>query len=248
MSTAPVLAWPAFSSRLVGSWRVADQTMAFRFERPAGWAFKAGQFVDLTLLTPHETDAEGNVRGFSLASAPDERTLMVATRMRDTVFKRNLAAALPDTEFKIQGPFGDFTLHRDAQRPAVMIAGGIGITPFRSMVLSAAHSRLNHQIVLLYFNRCPEDAPFLEELRHLESRDPKCRLIAVMTQPERSRRGWSGENGHLDAAMLERHVQNLKKPIFYVAGPSLMVAGIRQVLNAAGVDNDDVRTEEFAGY
>lgn len=248
MSTAPVFTWPTFSSRLVGSWRVADQTMAFRFERPAGWIFKAGQFVDVTLLNPVETDAEGNVRGFSLASAPDEDTLMVATRMRDTVFKRSLAAALPDTEFKIEGPFGDFTLHHDARRPAVMIAGGIGITPFRSMVLDAARSRLNHQIVLFYFNRCPEDAPFLEELTHLESRNPNYHLVAVMTQPERSRRGWRGENGHLHAAMLERYVQNLKNPLFYVAGPSLMVAGIRQVLNAAGINDDGIRTEEFAGY
>lgn len=248
MSTAPVLSWPTFTSRLVGSWKVADQTMALRFDRPSDWTYKAGQFVDVTLLNPHETDAEGNVRGFSLASAPDEETLMVATRMRESAFKRLLAASLPETKFKIEGPFGDFRLHHDARKPAVLIAGGIGITPFRSMVLNAASSKLQHRIVLFYFNRRPEDAPFLEELQHLESRNPNYRLIAVMTQPERSRRAWNGETGHLNASMLDRHLKDLKNPIYYVAGPASMVRGIRQVLNAAGVGDDEIRTEEFAGY
>ncbi len=248
MSTAPVLTWPTFSSRLVGSWRVADQTMAFRFDRPTHWSFKAGQFVDITLVNPSETDSEGNVRGFSLASAPDEETLLLATRMRDTAFKRSLAAALPETEFKIEGPFGDFSLHHETRRPAVMIAGGIGITSFRSMVLGATHRKLKHRIVLFYFNRRLEDAPFLEELQLLESRNPYYRLIAVMIQPERSRRGWGGETGHLSEAMLKSYLNDLDSPIYYVAGPAPMVEGIREVLNSAGIDKDDVRTEEFAGY
>jgi ferredoxin-NADP reductase len=248
MSTASVLTWPTFKSRLVGSWKVADQTMAFRFDRPPRWTFKAGQFVDITLLNPAQTDAEGNVRGFSLASAPDEDTLLIATRMRDTAFKQALAAARPGAQFKIEGPFGDFILHHDAGRPAVMLAGGIGITPFRSIILDATHRKLKHRLVLFYFNRRPEDAPFLEELQHLESRNPNYRLIAVMTQPERSRRGWNGERGHLNTTMLERHVNKLKNPIYYVAGPAPMVEGIRKVLDAAAINDDDIRSEEFAGY
>lgn len=248
MSTAPVLTWPIFSSHLVGSWRVADKTMAFRFSRPPDWVFKAGQFVDITLLNSSETDAEGYVRGFSLASAPDEETLLVATRMRDTAFKRALSAALPDTEFRIEGPFGDFSLHHDARRPAVMLAGGIGITPFRSMILDAMHRKLKPRIILFYFNRRPEDAPFLAELQHLESGNPNYHLIAIMTQPQRSHCRWSGETGHLNAAMLERHLSNLKNPIYYVAGSASMVEGIRGALYAAGIEDDEIRTEEFGGY
>lgn len=248
MSTAPVLTWPTFKSHLVGSWRVADQTIAFRFDRPPDWAFKAGQFVDITLIDPIETDTEGNVRGFSLASAPDEDTLLVATRMRDTAFKRALAVALPETEFKIEGPFGDFRLHHDPRRPAVMIAGGIGITPFRSMILDATHRKLKHRVILFYFNRRPEDAPFLVELQHLESCNLNYHLVAVMTQPERSRHSWNGETGHLTKAMLERHLKDIQNPIYYVAGPVSMVEGIREVLNAAEIDDDDIRAEEFAGY
>lgn len=89
----------------------------------------------MTLLDPAETDSEGNTRAFSIASAPQEDTLMIATRMRDTAFKRSLKAMPAGTAVKIEGPFGNLTLHNNAARAAVLLAGGIGITPFRSMAL-----------------------------------------------------------------------------------------------------------------
>jgi ferredoxin-NADP reductase len=159
--------WPVFTAKLKSREEVAERTMAFRFERPDGWTFKAGQFIDMTLLDPSETDAEGNTRGFSIASAPHEETLMVATHMRDTAFKRVLKTLPLETAVKIEGPFGNLTLHNNAARPAVMLAGGIGVTPFRSILYRAAKERLPHRISLFYSNRRPEDAPFLEALRTL---------------------------------------------------------------------------------
>src|SRR6202035_6017558 len=107
---------------------------AFLLEKPSGWAFKAGQYLDMTLLDPPETDSEGNIRSFSIASAPHEETLMVATRMRDTAFKRVLRTMPLGTAVKIEGPCGDLILQNDGARTVVLLAGGIGITPFRSMV------------------------------------------------------------------------------------------------------------------
>src|SRR3984893_5708253 len=92
--------------KLKNRFPVAERTMAFQFEKPANFVFKAGQWIDITLLNPAETDAEGNVRGFSIASAPHEDFLMVATRMRDTAFKRELVKVLLNTEVKIVGPGG----------------------------------------------------------------------------------------------------------------------------------------------
>ena len=93
-------------SRLTSRQEVAERTMAFRFEKPVGWRFKAGQSIDLTLLDPPETDAEGNTRAFSIANVPFEENLMIATRLRDTAFKRVLQAIPLRTELKIEGPFG----------------------------------------------------------------------------------------------------------------------------------------------
>src|SRR5580700_8610350 len=101
MSTAAVSS--AFVSKLKHRKEVAERTIAFRFEKPPGWTFKAGQFIDMTLLDPAETDSEGNTRGFSIASGPHEETLMVATRMRDTAFKRELERMPLGSAVKIEG-------------------------------------------------------------------------------------------------------------------------------------------------
>ena len=240
--------WPIFMAKLKSRQEVAERTMAFQFEKPAGWTFKAGQFIDITLLEPSETDAEGNTRGFSIASAPHEETIMVATRMRDTAFKRVLKILPLDTAVKIEGPFGNLTLHNNAARPAVLLAGGIGITPFRSILFRAAKEKLPHRIFLFYSNRRPEDAPFLGSLQQLENENPNYKLIATMTGMENSHQPWDGETGLINGEMLARYLQNAVLPIYYIAGPAGMVKGLHTMLNDAGVDDDDIRTEEFVGY
>ena len=246
MSTAA--ASPIFTSKLKDRKEVAERTIAFRFEKPSGWTFKAGQFIDMTLLDPSETDPEGNTRGFSIASGPHEEMLMVATRMRDTAFKRVLKAMPIGTAVKIEGPSGDLTLPNNSNRAVVLLAGGIGITPFRSMLVRAAKEKLAHRIFLFYSNRRPEDAPFLEELQILERENSNYKLIASMTEMEKSRRTWSGETGLINQEMLTRHLKGVGTLIYYIAGPPAMVKGLLKMLNKAGVDDDDIRTEEFSGY
>jgi ferredoxin-NADP reductase len=180
MSTAA--ASQGFICKLKDRKDVAEGTMAYRFENPAGWTFKAGQYLDMTLLDPPETDSEGNVRSFSLASAPHEETLMVATRMRDTAFKRVLRTMPFGTAVKIEGPSGDLILQNDSTRAAVFLAGGIGITPFRCIVDWAAKEGLPQNVFLFYSNRRPEDAAFLADLQSLERANPKFNLIANMTE------------------------------------------------------------------
>jgi ferredoxin-NADP reductase len=239
---------PITMARLLSRHEVAEGTMAFRFERPCNWTFKAGQYLDITLLDPPETDSEGNVRSFSIASGPHEETLMVATRMRDTAFKSVLRTMPLGTAIKIDGPSGDLTLPDSFTRASVFLAGGIGITPFRSMICLATAERLPHRIFLFYSNRRPEDAPFLAELESLERDNPKYRLIASMTEMTKSRRSWSGETGFIDQEMLGRYLKDAASPIYYVAGPPAMVKDLHEMLNKAGMKDDDIREEEFAGY
>ena len=239
---------PGFMCKLKDCKEVAEGTMAFRFEKPSGWTFKAGQYIDMTLLDPLETDSEGNVRSFSIASAPHEETLMVATRMRDTAFKRVLRTMPFGTAVKIEGPSGDLILQNDFTITTVFLAGGIGITPFRSIVQWAAKEKSPHRIVLFYSNRRPEDAPFLAELQSLERDNPKYKLIASMTEMEKSHQPWNGETGLINQEMLGRHLKGAASPIYYIAGPPAMVKGLYEMLSKAGVNDDDIRAEEFAGY
>jgi ferredoxin-NADP reductase len=239
---------PVTLSKLVSRHEVAEGTVAFHFEKPPNWTFKAGQYLDMTLLDPAETDAEGNTRTFSIASGPHEDTLMVATRMRDTAFKRMLKTMPLGSAVKIEGPSGTLTLHNNVARAAVFLAGGIGITPFRSIVSRAAKERLPHRIYLFYSNRRPEDAPFLDELQALEEENPNYKLVACMTEMAKSHQSWHGEVGPIDREMLLRYLKDAVSPIYYLAGPPGMVKGLHTTINEAGVDDDNIRAEEFAGY
>jgi ferredoxin-NADP reductase len=222
--------------------------MAFRYEKPASFNFTPGQFIDITLLNSPKTDPEGNTRGFSIASAPYEDFIMVATRLRDTAFKRVLKNLPLGAEVRIEGPFGNLRLHNDKSRAAVVLTGGIGITPFRSILVNAAKEKLPHRIFLFYSNRRPEDTAFLAELQELEKKNPSFKLIACMTEMEKSQQPWSGERGLINHALLEKYVQGASSPVYYITGPPAMTKAMHTMLTETGVDDDNILIEEFASY
>lgn len=234
--------------RFLGSEAIAEGTMAFRFQRPEGFGFQAGQAIDLTLMHPAATDAAGDTRAFSIVSAPSEAELTIATRMRDSAYKRSLKALTAGAEAQVDGPFGSLTLHKNAEKPAVFLAGGIGITPFVSILRDAIGRKLPHRLTLFYSNRRPEDAAFLEELQSMPQKNSRFLLVPTMSHMEQSQRPWSGERGMVDEEMVKRHLESIQGPIFYIAGPPAMVAAMRGMLARAGVDEDDIRIEDFAGY
>jgi len=238
----------AHTVSLIKREEVAESAMAFHFAKPADFQFRARQSIDMTLLNPPETDAEGNTRTFTLASAPFKSDLMIATRMRDTAFKRVLRKAAMRLEVKIEGPSGSFTLHRKAEKPAAFLAGGIGITPFLSIIRQASYEKAPHQLYLFDSNRRPEDAPFLELLSGTAKQNLNFHLVATMTEVDKSHRECGGETGFISKEMLTRYLSTLQGPIYYMAGPPAMVAAMRCMLTEAAVDEDDIRTEEFSGY
>ena len=221
---------------------VAEGTFAFHFDKPADFSHEAGQNAMFTLIEPAEDDAAGPMRPFTIASAPHEPELMVATRMRDSAFKRTLGALPLGARVHIDGPAGLMTLHEDASRPAVFLAGGIGITPFLAMLRDAAKRRLPHDIVLFYSNRRPEFAAFLPELERLPK--PNYRLVATMTEAP----GWKGEKRLISRELLAAHVPELRAPVYYFAGPPAMTMAMQGMLTELGVKEEDMRSEEFYGY
>jgi ferredoxin-NADP reductase len=238
----------AYNIKLKRREEVAEGTMSFFFQKPAGFQFKAGQFMRFSLIDPPETDAEGDQRTFSIASAPHEEDLMIATRMRDTAFKRVIKSMPIGSEIQMRGPYGRMTLHEDPARPAVFLTGGIGITPFRSIALDVARTALTHRLSLFYSNRQPEDAAFLEELAQLEATNPNYQFIPTMTSAASSKLTWSGETGYINGEMLTRFIDDLKAPVYYVAGPRGLVDAMRKTLGEVGVSDEDIKAEEFAGY
>jgi ferredoxin-NADP reductase len=227
---------------------VAVGTMMFTFERPKDFIYKAGQSIDLTLINPPETDKEGNTRAFSLTSAPFENVLSVTTRMRETAFKKVLYGMPLNSKLEIAGPFGSFTLHNNSTKPAIFLVGGIGITPFYSMLKTATIGALPHKIFLFYSNRRPEDTAFLYELIDMQKENKNFKLIATMVEMEKSTYPWDGEVGFITKEMIQHYLPEIKSGIYYSAGPPQMVAAMRKILTEMNVDDDDIRTEEFSGY
>lgn len=232
--------------KLIKKEEIANGTMAFHFEKPEGFEFRAGQFGDLTLISPSETDAEGDTRGFSIAAAPYEDYLMFATRLRDTAFKRVFRDLPLGAEVKLDAPYGDYTLHKTETTPAVFIIGGIGVTPVRSMIAQATHDKTAHKITLLHANRTAADAPFKADFEQFAADNSNFTFVPVMTDEPSA--DWTGERGHVDEALLKRHIPDLQAPIYYLSGPEGMVKAMRQLLVSLEVNEDNIRTEEFAGY
>lgn len=228
---------------LASSDKIAEGTTAFQFTKPAGFAFKPGQAIDLIL-----PGAEGLRHTFSIASAPFEEHLLFATRMRDSAYKHELQLLQAGAPAIVEGPFGSFSLHKDAARPAVLIAGGIGITPFLSMLRQTAYEQRPQQLLLLYSNRRPEEAAFLDELQQLPRRHEHLCLVATMTHAEKSAQPWKGPTSRIDADFIRHAARELQKPIYYVAGPPVMVEAMRGLLNRMDIDEDAIRSEEFYGY
>lgn len=227
---------------------VANGTMEFYFQKPKGFHFKAGQYLDYTVIHPSQTDSEGNIRSFTIASAPFEKEIVLTTRMRDTAFKDVLKILPLGSPVSIQGPKGRFVLHKDVSQPAVFLIGGIGITPARAMILQATHDKLPYQFFLFYSNRHLKDTAFLPELRKLEKKNKKLSLIPTMTDYKKINRVWKGEIGHINRQMLEKYIPDLKSPVYYLSGPPHFVEAMQKLLKKIGVTKKAIRLDEFSGY
>ncbi|MCP1575969.1 ferredoxin-NADP reductase [Herbaspirillum rubrisubalbicans] len=236
------------STFLVSKKQVAKGTLAFSISRPANFEFVAGQAVYVTIPDLKKADTKGNVRIFSIASSPQDLELEIATRQTDSSLKRYLADTPAGASLQLEGPYGDMALHADSSRPAVFLAGGIGITPFRSMVLDATNRASPHHLFLFYSNRRLEDAPFLTELRQLQEKNSKFKLITTFTEDSAISEEDAVERGYITAAMISKHVGDMSVPIYYIAGPATMVTAMEAILKNAGVRQADVRTEKFPCY
>jgi ferredoxin-NADP reductase len=208
--------------------------------------FSPGQYFFVTLPDVGHQDDKGLRRHITVVTSPNERGVLgLATRMRDTAFKRSLGELPVGAEVDVEPPKGSFGLPDDVSRPLAFVAGGIGITVFRSMLRFIVEEGLSHRVTLIYSNRDRESTAFLDELQELERENPNLRLVLTMTQDE----GWEGETRRIDSGFLKDHLgADLDAYTFLVAGPPAMVEGVQKALEEAGVDEGNVVAERYSGY
>jgi ferredoxin-NADP reductase len=225
---------------------VAKGTLFVRFRVEDYPDYRPGSYFWVELPDRGHQDEKGLRRHISLATSPTERPLVgLATRIRDTAFKRTLTELEVGDEVLVEEPKGSFLLPEDTEQPYVFVAGGIGITVFRSMLRFIAEEGLPHRVTLVYSNRDRESAAFLDELEELERANPNLRLVLTMTDDE----DWDGETRRIDAEMLRDTLDGpLDSFTYLIAGPPGLVEAVAGALAGAGVPEEQVRPERFSGY
>lgn len=224
---------------------VAKGTLLVLFAVEGYPDYRPGAYFWVELPDRGHADEKGLRRHISLVTSPTEHGVVgLATRLRDTAFKRTLAELEVGDEVQVEEPKGSFLLPEDTQADYVFVAGGIGITVFRSMLRYIADEGLPYRITLVYSNRDRESSAFLDELEELERRIEGLRVILTMTDEP----GWEGETRRLDAGVLDELVGGLDGKTFLVAGPPAMANAVAESLLAAGVEEDRVRSDSFSGY
>lgn len=236
---------PIYKLKLTDRREIARGTLVFDFEKPAGFTFKPGQYGGFTLINPSETDVNGITRRFSLLSSPDDAQIAIATRIQTSAYKQELNRLPIGSEIKFAGPTGTFTLHEDTSTPAVFIAGGIGITPFYSMIKHAAQHHSSQKMTLFYGNQTPADAAFLHDLLTLQRDHAPFTCVATMAYPDAS---WQGETGFITHTLIKKYVTDLFAPVYYVCGSPAMVTSLQETLVEMGIDENKIHVEDFPGY
>lgn len=236
---------PIHILKLKSKREIARSTILLNFEKPAGFNFIPGQYGGFTLINPSETDAGGNTRRFSLLSSPLDEFISIGTRVQLSSFKRVLTSLPIDGEIKFAGPTGNFVLHEDINTPAVMIAGGIGIAPFYSIIKHATQQKSPRRLFLFYGNNTTQDAALLPELETMANKNPFFTLISVLAHPDAD---WQGETGFITHTLIKKYIQDIDTPIYYVCGSPAMVTALQETLVEMGIDNSKIKVEDFPGY
>lgn len=225
---------------------IAKDTLQVTFETSEPFTFKAGQYCFVTLTAPPYPDERGNKHHFSIVNSPNDKGIItIATRLRDSGFKKSLKELPVGTEVEFGPISGSFTLPEDTSKPLGLIAGGIGITPFMSMLRYIKEENLPYNITLVFSNRDRGSSPFLDELQQLSQILPNFKLILTMTDDP----SFSGEKSKVDAQFIKDYfADNLNGYTYFVVGPPPMVEAVQKALEEAGVDSVNIKIENFTGY
>lgn len=239
---------PKYDSTLLKREDAAERTMAVYVSKPEGYTFRPGQHCFIEVPDRGYHDERGLRRHFSIASSPAEPHLLFAMNRSESALKRTLSEMPPGAPLSVEGPLGSFALPEETEEPLVFLAGGIGITPFRSMTRHIAEAGTGHRVTLFYSNRKPEEAVFLDELEELARTHDDLRVVATMTRMHTSSLSWEGLTGRVDADLIRDRCPEWAHALHFVAGPPPMVEAMKQTLVDMGVASTKICAANFTGY
>jgi ferredoxin-NADP reductase/Na+-translocating ferredoxin:NAD+ oxidoreductase RnfD subunit len=227
---------------------IAKDTYDFVFVPNKPITYKPGQYMEWTYDHP-SPDNRGNRRYFTLASSPTEPNLRIGLKFYPNMstYKRNILRMGQSNTVVASQRAGDFTMPKDKKQKLVFIAGGIGITPFRSMLKYLVDKKEKRDIVLFYSNKKLEDVAYtdvFDEALEVLGVPTIYSLSDLPTIPPT----WLGERGFIDARMIQKYTPDFKDRMFYISGPHAMVSTFETMLRNMGVEGSSIKTDFFPGF
>ncbi len=213
----------------------------FKPERPVHYT--AGQFIELTLKHQHP-DSRGIKHWFSLSSSPTEEMLSITTKFagkdKTSSFKKALIKLQPDAELNMSDPMGDFVLPKLIQTPLIFVAGGMGITPYHSILSWLAETGETRPVKLIYGVRSEEEIIFQDTFVKAGIQP-----IIIVSEPSPA---WGGERGRLSVELILGLGKPTDDSLIYISGPEAMVESLGRDLQEAGIKQHQLVLDSFPGY
>ena len=261
---------PSFDFRLVLFEKIkieGTDVISFRFNQeldklevnktPSLFEYTAGQYAYFNLHDVHG-DPNDSTRHFTISSSPAENFIMLSTKIRDSAYKQRLSILEVGDKINVSAPEGEFILPADYSKPLIFLSGGIGVTPFRSMLNYATEKQLPLKIIMFDSNKNQQNILFKKEFDDWTALNENIKIVYTLSDDKSegnnnfgTEEEWNGEKGRIDKKMILKHVDTntLNDAIFYICGPPDMLKSMQSLLEKElEIPKDRIKIEEFTGY
>lgn len=233
---------------LIRQEEVAKDTRSFYFQRTQEFDFHPGQYITMHFGQKND-DYDNLTHDFTIASSPliTDHILITTKTTSHSNFKEHMLKLQPGQKVRFSSPRGGFYFKEEIKN-YVFLAGGIGITPFRSMLEFITHKNLNNLVTLIASFSTTEDIVYYDELTKLADIHSNIKVIYTVSRPEESKKSWSGETGRITSDLIKRHIEDVTLPKFLIVGPPTMVSSMEETVNNMNVQDEQIQIESFTGY
>lgn len=238
----------------------AKGTVSYYWKPEKSVTWLPGQYYYFTLPKLNYEDSRGATRHFTISSSPTEENIVLTTRIREeSGYKKTLDEIKIGETVEGDGPSGTFILDEEKSEPQIFLAGGIGVTPFRSFIKFAVYNGFKTPFHLIYASSLPEEIVFRKELESWAKANENFKLLLTVSKPEEPKRNlpagrqeWTGNVGRIDEKLITKAMKgwnlNIKNTTFWVCGPPPMVSAMEETLEKLKISSDKITTEKFTGY